>query len=281
MSCHRGGAADAKDSATEYLISRGVFYVLSKTLDLAFAPIVWAMVLIFLGRPRRRRTARWRRACPWMAIALLYFLSIEPVANALLRTLEMPDESTMKSDATYDTLVLLGGVVDDAGTEGSGQPSYNDNVERLLVTWDLLRTGKARTVIITGGVGGLIEMSSVNEARTLADQLERWGIERGRIILEGEARNTRENATYSAQIIRARGFTSVLLVTSAFHMKRAAGCFRAEGLDVDTFAADHRTYDPSKRSGRWLPQASHFLMSSAAIREQFGRLIYRLRGYTK
>jgi uncharacterized SAM-binding protein YcdF (DUF218 family) len=258
-----------------------VFYILSKTLDLAFAPIVWAMVLMFLGRPRKRRMPRWRRACPWIAIALLFLLSIEPVANALLRTLEIPDESTMRSDATYDTVVLLGGVVDEAGTEGSGQPSYNDNVERLLVTFDLLRTNKARTVIITGGVGGLIEMSTVNEARTLADQLALWGIARERIILEGEARNTRENATFSAKIIRELGFAKVLLVTSAFHMKRAAGCFRAENLDFDTLAVDHRTYDPARRSGRWLPQASHFLMSSAAIREQFGRLIYRLRGYTK
>jgi uncharacterized SAM-binding protein YcdF (DUF218 family) len=193
----------------------------------------------------------------------------------------MPEGSTFRSDVTYDTVVLLGGVVDEAGTEGSGVPSYNDNVERLLVTYDLLRTNKARTVIISGGSGGLIQMSPVNEADVLASQLEAWGIAKDRIILEREALNTRENATYTARILHERGFSKVLLVTSAFHMKRAAGCFRAENIDFDTLAADHRTYDPRTRSGRWLPQASHFMMSSAAIREQSGRLIYRLRGFTK
>lgn len=258
-----------------------MFYILSKTLDLAFAPIVWVMVLVFLGRPRRKRIAKWRRACPFVAIALLYLSSIEPTANALLRTLETPEASTIRPDVTYDTIVLLGGVVDDAGTEGSGVPSYNDNVERLLVTYDLLRTGRARTVIISGGAGGLVQVSPVNEADVLSEQLAAWGIARDRIILEREALNTHENATYSAKIIRDRGFQSVLLVTSAFHMKRASGCFRAENLAFDSLAVDHRTYDPSKRSGKWLPQASHFLMSSAAIREQSGRVIYRLRGYTK
>lgn len=260
-----------------------MFYFLSKTLDLAFAPITWVIVLVILGRPRRKKKniARWRRACPWIAVALLYFLSIEPVANTLLRTLETPENSTYRADVTYDTIVLLGGVVDDGGTEGSGVPSYNDNIERLLVTYDLLRTDKARTVILSGGAGGLVMKSPVNEADVLGDQLAAWGIARDRIILEREALNTRENATYSAKIIEERGFKSVLLVTSAFHMKRAAGCFRAENIAFDTLAADHRTYDPAKRSGRWLPQASFFLMSSAAIREQSGRLIYRLRGFTK
>jgi uncharacterized SAM-binding protein YcdF (DUF218 family) len=259
-----------------------VFYVLSKTLDLVVAPLFLIGLLVFLGRPRKkRRVAKWRRACPFIAIGLLYLLSIEPVANALLRTLEIPDQTTMRPDVTYDTIVLLGGVVDDAGMEGSGEPSYNDNVERLLVSYDLLRTNRAKTVIISGGAGGLVQKSPVNEARVLSDQLVAWGIDRERIIIEPEALNTRENATYSAKIIRERGFANVLLVTSAFHMKRAAGCFRAENLAFDTVAVDHRTYDPKTRSGRWLPQASHFLMSSAAIREQFGRLIYRLRGFTK
>ena len=46
-------------------------------------------------------------------------------------------------------------VVDDAGMQGaSPEPSYNDNVERLLVTFDLLRRNQARTAIITGGGGG-------------------------------------------------------------------------------------------------------------------------------
>jgi len=69
-----------------------VFYVLSKTLDLVFTPILWAIVLIWLARARRRKSRRWAM---WSAIELLYFLSIEPVANALERSLESSAHATM------------------------------------------------------------------------------------------------------------------------------------------------------------------------------------------
>ena len=80
--------------------------------------------------------------------------------------------------------------------------------------------------------------------------------------------------------MRARGFHTVLIVTSAFHMPRAHGCFRAVGLEVDTLPVDFRSFAAPYR-GEWIPRAKHLEESTEAIREWFGRFIYRVRGYSK
>ncbi len=143
----------------------------------------------------------------------------------------------------------------------------------------MLRKGKARYAIVSGGAADA-SRTEVIEARAIADQLLEWGIEPDRVIVEDHARNTYENAVDSSAIVRARGFRSVLIVTSAFHMPRAYSCFRAVDLEVDTLPVDFRSYGSPYR-GEFIPRAKHLEESSEALREWFGRGIYKLRGYAK
>src|SRR5439155_2260254 len=119
---------------------------------------------------------------------------------------------TMKDDVTYDAVIVLGGFVDDAATRTWGVSTYSDAVERMLVSYDLLRTGRAKVAILSGGsaTSGGTENS---EARAIARQLEAWGIEKERLVIEDQARNTHENAVESVRIVRERGFARVVLVT--------------------------------------------------------------------
>jgi uncharacterized SAM-binding protein YcdF (DUF218 family) len=119
------------------------------------------------------------------------------------------------------------------------------------------------------------------EARVLADQLVAWGIDRARLLTEEKSRNTRENAIESAVIARRENLGSLVLVTSAFHMPRAAGCFRAVGLPVDTMAVDLRSCNCPITINRFLPRTQSLHTSAGALREFAGRLIYRLRGYSQ
>jgi uncharacterized SAM-binding protein YcdF (DUF218 family) len=250
-----------------------LFFSLSKLLDLLLSPLTWALVLLLFAVPwTRRRARRWRRsrALALAAFGILLVFSIEPVANTILYSMEHDAPSTYRADVTYDVIVLLGGVTDEDVTNENAQPAYNENVERVLMTHRLLRDGKARFVVPSGGSG---------EGALLGEQLRDWGIEPERIVVEGKARNTRENAVYAAEIVRERGWKKVLLVTSAFHMKRSVECFDAVGLEFDTLAVDYRA---TRRPRTWLQPRTHFLaVSSAMIRERFGRFIYRFQGYSK
>lgn len=250
-----------------------MFFFLSKLFDLALSPYTWALVLLALAVPWTRRGARrWkrRRAFAVAAFVTLLLFGIEPVSNTILFSMEHDAPSTYRPDTTYDVIVLLGGMTDEDVTKESGQPAYNDNVERVIMTHRLLRDGKARFVIPSGGS---------DEGQLMGDQLRDWGVDGERIVLEPKARNTRENAVYSAEIIRARGWKRVLVVTSAFHMKRSVECFNAVGLEFDTLAVDFRA---TRRPRSWVqPRAQFLATSSAMVRELFGRLIYRAQGYSR
>jgi uncharacterized SAM-binding protein YcdF (DUF218 family) len=259
-----------------------VFFVLSKIFDLLVSPVTWAIALALLGVPFRvllrrpdRELPRWRRFSPLAAATVLVVFSMEPVSNLLLRSLEDPPLRTVKDGVTYDVVVLLGGVVDERSAQTFGVRSFNEASERLLETYDLLRMNRARYAIVSGAAPAR-EGIQIVEATALRDQLVAWGIEPDRVIVEDKARNTRENAVESARIVRDRGLSSVLIVTSAFHMKRALGCFHAVGLEVDTLPVDFRSHS---QGSSWLPRADFLDDSTIAIHEWTGRAVYRLRGY--
>ncbi len=258
-----------------------MFYILSKLLDILLSPLSWGLALLALAVPwRRRPTRRWRRKRVLGAVGLgiLLLSSMMPISNALVRSVEGAARPTYRADVVYDAVLLLGGVVDEDATARSGQPAYNDNIERLLVTFDLLRTNKARVAIISGAA---LDRPELGEAVVLGRQLEQWGIAKERIIIEDRARNTRENALFTKEIVLARGFERVLMVTSAFHMVRATECFVAVGLPVDTLAVDYRAHDTGGRAGDWLPRAHALAVTTAIAREVAGRAIYRIRGYAR
>ncbi len=249
-----------------------MFFLLSKTLDALLCPLTWSVALIAMGIVAKGRSFAV------LGLVLLLLFSLEPVANALERGLESTAARTYRPDVVYDAVILLGGLVDRASAPG--EPAYNDNVERLVVTYDLLRTKRARNVIISGGA---LDSTVPNliEADVLAQQLAEWGIGRDRIAVEPRSRNTRENAVESWRIATEHGWSRLLLVTSAFHMTRAVGCFRAVGAAVDTLPVDYRAYDPAHFSGSWLPRAASLERSTMALREWFGRGIYHLKGYAR
>ena len=69
----------------------------------------------------------------------------------------------------------------------------------------------------------------------------RDGLDARRILVETRSRNTYENAVYSKELAQPQPGQIWLLVTSANHMPRAVGCFRAVGFDVIPYPVDYDT----------------------------------------
>lgn len=255
-----------------------MFFLLSKTLDLLVSPLTWVVGLIVAAAPwrlSRPKAPKRQRILLGAAVGTLVVFSWAPVPNAMVAALEASAEDTT-TEAPYDAIVLLGGMVEDAAAPANGF-EYNERVERLLATFAWLRAGRARYAILSGGPIG---SGGVVEAERLRTQLEEWGIEPERLIVEGRSLNTRQNALYSAEIARERGFSRLAIVTSAFHISRAKGCFDAVGLAVDTLPVDYG-------KARWstvflsLPRSQHFEASTRALRELVGRVIYWIGGYSR
>ena len=72
------------------------------------------------------------------------------------------------------------------------------------------------------------------------------GIPKKDIITEHKSRNTKENAKFSAEILKKKYPNGkFILITSAWHMKRALLCFKRNNITIDGFATD---FTPRKRN---------------------------------
>lgn len=258
-----------------------MFYLLSKTLDIFAAPLTWVFVALLFAVPWPRRkvpSVKRTRIAVGSALLVLLLFSNVWVSKRLFYALEVGAKNTQKQDVTYDAVILLGGMYDgwNAGPMPEGL-ALNDNVERVLVAFDLLRRGKAKNVLITAGPN---DGENPTEAEVMRDLLVRWGIESSRIVVEGASANTRENALFSKPLIEERGYSSLLLVTSAFHMPRAEACFRAVGIEVDTLPVDYRETHTASIPTNVLPRAGNLDLSTRALREWLGRVVYRVSGFT-
>ncbi len=253
-----------------------MFLYLSKLLDLAAAPLTWAIVLAVLGLAFRRR--RLGTVLALLGIGVLVVFSSEKVAAMLARWTEASAHRTFDPGAPYDAIIVLGGVIDPAATERSGELALTENPDRIVRAAAVLRAGQARMVLISGGL--MTPRPEVpSEAERLAGLLRDEGISPDRIVVEGRSRDTRENAVESARLVGERGWKRLLLVTSAWHAPRALGCFHAVGLSPDVLPVGHRAINGA--DARWLPRATALSLSTDMLRELVGRVVYHVVGYAR
>ncbi|MFO0598273.1 MAG: YdcF family protein [Myxococcaceae bacterium] len=255
-----------------------MFFVLSKLLDVIVDPFWWAFVptvagVVLLVRGQRRRLALGSIA---FGLGALFLFALPAVSNRLWSSLEADAPNTVRPGVKYDAVVLLGGVVSPPGSLND-DPAWNDNIERLLAVRQLLVEDRAKVAIVSGGA---LAPGLRTEAEYLREELVKLGVDSERVLIEDQANNTRENATLTRPLLERLGAREVLIVTSAFHARRALGCFTAAGLAVDVWPVDYRLRDLS-RDPHLVPRGDYFTTSSRALREWLGRLVYRVMGYTK
>ena len=131
-----------------------------------------------------------------------------------------------------------------------------------------------RSCLASGGDGNLIPEGE-QEAELTRDLLIALGVAPERILVEDRSRNTIENAIYSRDMAQPKLGEVWLLVTSAWHMPRAVGCFRRAGFDVLPYPVDFRT--AAKKD--WLFSLSrHLALLDIAAKEWVGLVSYRLLG---
>ena len=120
--------------------------------------------------------------------------------------------------------------------------AVNEAAERLTEGVRLARRWPQAKVVFTGGVGGLLASGS-DAAGPVGRFLQDVGISPQRIVLEPKSRNTHENAKLTYELLSPKPGERWLLVTSAYHMPRSIGVFRAAGFDVTAAPVDYRTRD--------------------------------------
>ena len=253
-----------------------MFFVLSKLLTLLVSPTVWLVGLLLAALLARTAPARrrWLRAATVLALLATNTL----LASEALRAWELPPVP-LRQLAPHDAAVLLTGITmpDKSPHDRVYLSSGADRFTNAL--W-LYRAGKVRRILISGGSGSVLGATQT-EARDLATLLRLAGVPAEALLLEERSRNTRENALYPRQLLAAHpDIKSLILVTSAFHQRRALGCFRRVGLAVTPFPAGYHTPDRHLTPDYWLvPNPQALAQWSRLLHELTGYLTYRMVGY--
>jgi uncharacterized SAM-binding protein YcdF (DUF218 family) len=130
-------------------------------------------------------------------------------------------------------------------------------------------------VLVTGGA----EPGNRSEAEIMRDLLVVMGVPAGAILLEQASRNSYDNAVHTAAMLRQMGAEKILLVTSAFHMRRSVAVFAAQGVAVIPAPTDYQRLVGQGGSPRWLPAVSDLWQSTHALHEIMGYWVYRYRGW--
>lgn len=264
-------------------------FILSKLLPLGLYPLGLALLLQLLALLARRR--RWS---PWLsalAIALLWIPSTALVSRQLIWGLEERSAAfTPTPLPAADAIVVLGGGLRPALPPRRGV-EVNEGGDRLLTGLALQRQGKAPLLVFTGGKVALSAADpAASEARSAANLAAQLGLPAGRMLLLEQPRNTAEEARAVAGLAAARSWHSVLLVTSATHLPRAVATFRrlAPTLTLIPVACDFQlparnqlgSPTPASLLQDLLPDAEDLHLSTVALKEHLGLLIYRLRGWS-
>ncbi len=213
----------------------------------------------------------WQRAGrTLLAIALagLLVLALPAVGQSLLASLETGMAGPPGAEPRAIVILSADTVRSVAQPGGEIAP----------LTLDRVRAGAAlarRTglpILVTGGVvpPGTTPIATIM-ARSLAEDFHmpaRW--------VEDRAKDTWQNAAFSAAMLRADGIGQVYLVTDGWHMRRSLLSFRRAGLVA--VPAPVRL-DPSPRLDwtDFLPVVSAWQRSYFALHEWIGIAYYSLR----
>jgi uncharacterized SAM-binding protein YcdF (DUF218 family) len=236
--------------------------------------LLLALVALVFGRFRRLR-----RVTLLLAILLLWLPSMPVTANLLALSWEAAYPPAATADLPEaDAIVVLGGIAAQP-LPPRIVPDLGGTADRLFETAHLFRAGKAAHIVVSAGNLPWGE-TVAPEAQWIARLLGELGVPAETITLEQRSRNTHENALFTAAILRDKGWRSVLLVTSADHMRRAMATFRKAGVSATAAPADVQARTPVYDGPLdVLPNADALTETTAIVKEMIGLVYYRLRGW--
>lgn len=256
-------------------------YFLSKAFWLVAQPGNFLVLLAILGT--LFLFTRWRRLGRGIILLLALLMTaiaVLPVGDWILRPLEDRFPLLTELPAHVDGIIVLGGAVSTLLTAERHQPVVNDQAERFIAFADLARRYPDAKLVYTGG-GLSLDDGRFREADAAREVLQWMGMDIGRVIFERQSRNTFENVADSKALVHPAPGETWILITSAFHMPRAVGLFRAQGWPVIPYPVDYQTGTGLHDTGVSIDFSGHLDLLSVGLKEWIGMLANGLMGHSE
>ncbi len=216
----------------------------------------------------------------YSAFIFLIIFSNGLISETLWTLLEYPWKRLDYSSVDYsDGIVVLSS--SRHSPPGNTQIIEWHDPDRFFAGIDLYKADKANKLIFTGGINPF-DSDLPPEGNIYIKEAISMGIPKKDIFTTYPVTNTIQEAKAIKKLLNSEIVSSqkkIILVTSAFHMKRAKKVFEREGISVQPYPVDFKSnksfFSKLQDPLIWVPSAYHFDKSSSAIREIIGRTIYR------
>ncbi|HAH31750.1 MAG TPA: hypothetical protein DCL44_05490 [Elusimicrobia bacterium] len=245
-----------------------MFFIKKLIIPFLLPPGFFVLVAVVLGFAQFKKARR--AACACFALAgMMWVCSTASFSDFALSGLEnsYPAPSDLKADAL---VVLCGGVYENIPAVSAGERLKPSALARLSAAAAVYR--KTRLPIL---VSGGSPFSKDPEAAVGKLYLVESGVPPEAVFTEESSRDTRENSLFSKKICDEKGYKKILLLTSAYHMRRAVFLFKKAGfaqivpLPVARESGAERKYYFKD----YLPGSGGL---GKALNEWFGLAFYRL-----
>ena len=235
-------------------------------------PGIFIVALFALAWYAWKRRGERRIAALLFALTFVFYLLCTSVVAEL--TLGWLEQAYLPpTEPQGDVIIMLGGgaMPDSPDVDGVGA-LCSSPANRLLTAVRLQR--KLGVPILLSG--GQVYEDTGAEAKIARRILIDLGVPEEQILVETRSINTTQNARYSAEILRAQDLTQPILVTSAFHMKRAVLNFEKQGVDVVPYPADYQvTHHPVFHYTKLRPQTEALLDNVTVLQETLRTFVTR------
>ena len=224
--------------------------------------------------------ARWGRRCVAAAFVLYLFMSTQAGAMLLARTLTgdfRPLTSAAAARGARVVVVLGSGSVN---LRSAGRQLSFVNIEaglRVMEAARLYRLLDGPTVIASGGVTEH-DVAAAPEAVALRRALLDLDVPPGKILLEAESKNTRDEAVIVKRMLAEGGETRFVLVTGPLHMRRSMLAFQQQGMDP-VASPSALVSETSGARSLFLPGDQWLQLSDSCVYEWAARAYYWWQGW--
>lgn len=258
-----------------------MFFLFSKILWIVINPFNIILALLILGWLLLFKKPAVGKGLVGMGLLIIFLAGSGFVPGIMMRSLEnrIP-AGTIPSNV--NGVIVLAGMVNMESSR-KGLIELTEQSDRIIEGIIMVQRYPGARLIITGGSGSLNQGENLKEADYLKKLAISLGVNKERILIERNSRNTHEHAVSLSKILHTEEKGQWVLITSAFHMPRSLGCFKKEGLDVIPYPVDYKTaLDASNKFSlvSLLPTMGNLSSFNIALHEWLGLAAYRLMNYT-
>ena len=246
-----------------------MFFIISKILAFLLNPLIWLLALMIWAL--LAKNAKKKKKILLITIIVVYFFSNSFIVSEFYRLWEVQPVPLTALENHYDVGVVLGGGMISYDSRYD-RYSFKANTDRIIQAIYLYQEKRIGKILISGGSGSLIYRNMLEAVYLKKFLVGTLQIPQEDILVDSVSDNTHQNAVESAKIIKANfKDPKVLLITSAFHMRRARMCFKKEGIQATVYTTDLTT-------GNRRFQFDHLFMPSLQSLQQWNKLLHELLG---